>query len=356
LNTVKLRLRLGQANIGFWLLLSISIILFKKEIEMHFIDISSVSIISVFIFLSIFLQLPFDIYGAKKLYSHGQKNSKWLVQWFRGIIALSACWALLSFLIFLIQPRLGFCMPVLITMILIFQMHEKFIIFINSDKYNHFDVRNFKGQSLLLNCSENTFTGGVVYGFFKSTQIIPESWSSSPYLKIECFRRSLIIKNKFVIRSFVFLTFWNLLGVLLGEMQGLYYSENIGISIIYLSCWMTIWSFLALILMPRLSHSTVYAIDYLANKYDSVRLKKWINNFAELIDENGDKSKLVQSVFYPIPTVENRINSLNTSPSYCFGNISRQNLFLSWGVFNLSCRSVHCNIGRPVLWAFPPSA
>ena len=57
-------------------------------------------------------------------------------------------------------------------------------------------------------------------------------------------------------------------------------------------------------------------------------LKKWINKFAELIDENGDKSKLVQSVFYPIPTVENRINSLKTSPSYCFGNISRQNLFL----------------------------
>lgn len=356
MNIAKLRLRLGQVNIGFWLLFSISILLFKQDIEMLFREIDSILIVFIFILAIIFIQLPFDIIGAKKLYSNESKNSRWLIQWFRGIITLSAFWGLLSFLIWLIQPRLGFCVPVLVTMILVFQMHEKLIIFINGGKYSLFDVQNFKGQSLFLNCSENTFTGGVVYGFFKNIQIIPESWRSSPYLKIECLRRSFIIKNKFVVRSFVFLAFWNLLGVLLGEIQGLYYSNNIGISIICLSCWMTIWSFLALIIMPRLSHSTVYTIDYLANKYDSVKLKKWIYNFAELIDENGDKNKLVQSVFYPIPSVDSRINSLKSSSSFCFGNIARQNLFLSWGVFNLSCRSVHCNIGRPVLWVFPPSA
>ena len=48
----------------------------------------------------------------------------------------------------------------------------------------------------------------VLSGFFKNIQIIPESWRSSPYLKIECLRRSFIIKNKFVVRSFVFLAFW----------------------------------------------------------------------------------------------------------------------------------------------------
>ena len=356
MNTPKLRLRLGQVNIGIWLLLSISVLSFKKEIEMSFSGISSVYIISGFIVGSIIIQLPFDIIGAQKLYSHGQKNNKWITQWFRGIISITTCWSLLSFLIFLLQPKLGFCLPILIAMILVINFQKKLTIFVNSDKYNYCDLQNFKGQSISLNCSERTFTGGLFFGFGNNSQIIPDSWSGFPYLEIECFRRSVIIKNKFVTRALFFLIFWNLLGVLIGETQGLYYSDNIGISIVCLSCWMTIWSFFALILMPKFSHSTVYYVDFLSNKYDSDKLKGWIKKFSELIDESDNKNRLVQSIFYPIPSANDRINALKSASSFCFGNISRQNLFLSWGVFNLSCRGVHCNIGRPVLWIFPPSA
>ena len=74
MNTAKLRLSLGQVNIGIWLLFSISVLSFKKEIEMSFSGIGSVYIISAFILGSIIIQLPFYIVGAQKLYSHGQKT------------------------------------------------------------------------------------------------------------------------------------------------------------------------------------------------------------------------------------------------------------------------------------------
>ena len=300
--------------------------------------------------------MPFDIIGAKKLYSNERKNRKWTIQWLKGVFVISLCWVFLSTLIVLIQPTVGFCLPVFITMIFIFQFHEQLTIFINSGKYKEIDVPYFKGQSKQLNCSENTFTGGIVCGFNKNIQIIPESWVASSYLEIECYRRNYLINKKIVLSSFLYVVFWNLLGVLLGEILGIYSSENFGVSIVCLSCWMTIWSFLALLLMPRLSHSIVYAADSFANNYNSIHIKKWIQRFAQLVDENGNENPILQSIFYPIPSADDRINSLGTSISFCFGNISRQNLFLSWGVLNLSCRSVHCNIGRPVLWVFPPSA
>ena len=38
------------------------------------------------------------------------------------------------------------------------------------------------------------------------------------------------------------------------------------------------------------------------------------------------------------------------------GNLARSNLYYSWASFTLLGRAVHCNVGRPSLWVFPPSA
>ena len=161
---------------------------------MSFSGIDSVYIISAFILGSIIIQLPFDIIGAQKLYSHGQKNNKWITQWFRGIISITICWSLLSLLIFLIQPKLGFCLPILITMILVINFQKKLTIFVNADKYNYFDLQNFKGQSISINCSERTFTGGLFFGFFFDdvgcNNIICTFWQQHIFLMMMILARS----------------------------------------------------------------------------------------------------------------------------------------------------------------------
>jgi hypothetical protein len=44
------------------------------------------------------------------------------------------------------------------------------------------------------------------------------------------------------------------------------------------------------------------------------------------------------------------------STGFIPGNLARSNLYYSWATFTLLGRAVHCNVGRPSLWVFPPSA
>ena len=46
----------------------------------------------------------------------------------------------------------------------------------------------------------------------------------------------------------------------------------------------------------------------------------------------------------------------NPAAGFVPGNLARNNLYYSWAAFTLLGRAVHCNVGRPALWVFPPSA
>jgi hypothetical protein len=114
-------------------------------------------------------------------------------------------------------------------------------------------------------------------------------------------------------------------------------------------------SILGLLLLPTLSRSAVFAADCAAVA-SGCDAGDWIQQFPNLTGEDGNARTVLQRVFYPIPSAQERLRALGKVPALpVIGNVARTNLFLSLATLTLLGRCVHCNAGRPELWVFPPS-
>jgi len=52
-----------------------------------------------------------------------------------------------------------------------------------------------------------------------------------------------------------------------------------------------------------------------------------------------------------------RLHALEHAPAgFIPGNLARSNLYYSWATLTPLGRAVHCNVGHPARWVFPPSA
>jgi hypothetical protein len=111
----------------------------------------------------------------------------------------------------------------------------------------------------------------------------------------------------------------------------------------------------ALLILPSFSRSSVFSTDRAAAA-QGCDAKGWIQKFPTLTGEDGNAKALVQRVFYPIPSAAERLSRLEDSTlPPIFGSVARVNLFLSLATLTILGRCVHCNVGRPELWIFPPS-
>lgn len=345
------RLFLGIFNVGFWFLVSIAILLNQKYLNFNY---SYNSLLSVFLFYAIYIlfQFPFDILGAN-LTGENNFNKYWLLQWLVGSVLQFGIWGSLTCFIYLFSFYGGITLATFLLLISLPFLQGYFSVLINK-KNSIGNTGNSNGNLLILDSNEKSFTGGVVFQFFRKINIISKAIYSSEYYSVELQRRSTAFNV--LLKTNITLILWNLIGVLTGEFFNIYDSDRIELKILYLSSWMTIWSFISLILFTRLSHNHIYACDRTAANDNKALLIKWIKFYPSIVGENGHQNQIKQSVFYPVPRIENRIESLNRSSSFInLGNLTRQNLFISWAVLNLSARSVHCNVGRPLLWVLPPS-
>ena len=119
---------------------------------------------------------------------------------------------------------------------------------------------------------------------------------------------------------------------------------------------MTLWAFGGLLTLPSLSRRAVFAADRAAMDagHDP---RGWIARFPGLVGEDGGSNATVQTIFYPVPSARRRLLALAAFPAgFVPGNLARNNLYYSWSTLTLLGRAVHCNVGRPSLWVFPPSA
>jgi hypothetical protein len=119
---------------------------------------------------------------------------------------------------------------------------------------------------------------------------------------------------------------------------------------------MTLWAFGGLLVLPALSRAAVFAADRAAAEAGH-NPRAWIEKFPSLVGEDGSARSAVQTIFYPIPSASMRLRQLEQPlPGFVPGNLARSNLYYSWATLTLLGRAVHCNVGRPALWVFPPSA
>jgi hypothetical protein len=157
-------------------------------------------------------------------------------------------------------------------------------------------------------------------------------------------------------RTVIILLLWNLTGCQTGALTFDLGSLPTGAALLGQACWMTLWSFLGLLVLPSLGRASVFAAD---RAVASMNLDPsgWIRRLPTMTGEDGNDRPWVETIFYPIPSAARRMDSLGSPVrGPVFGDLARSQLFYSLAGLTLLGRAVHCNVGRPALWVFPPSA
>ena len=212
---------------------------------------------------------------------------------------------------------------------------------------------------LVARADDPAFTGGIVGWGTRARSLLPVAWLEKlprEELATESSRREWQQEEGLPGRAILSILGWNLLGASVGSLAfGLAQRSPAGALLLY-ACWMTLWTFGSLLLLPSLSRRTVFAADRAARAagHDP---RSWIAHFPALVGEDGGSGPLVQTIFYPVPSAQRRLQQLADPSETGFlpGNLARNNLYYSWATCTLLGRAVHCNVGRPALWVFPPS-
>lgn len=120
----------------------------------------------------------------------------------------------------------------------------------------------------------------------------------------------------------------------------------------------TLWTFVAVLLLPSVSRPVVYSADAAAAKrLGAAPVQRAIGQLDAWQDDEPERSAGVEFIFHPVPSRGNRERALERKRRTTLGGAHQQTrltLFTSLAGFGLLGRAVHCNIGRPSLWVVYP--
>lgn len=350
------RLSLGITNVGFWVVASICGLTWISSGRRSIEGTEAVSLAAA----AVGIQAVFDTLGGMVLMPGARPTTRaFLRQWGRGALVHMLTFATLGFVALLsLRWTGGFCAGMAVS-ILALALGRPFLHAAISGIQFRPSVGTYGERLLITRVDDPSFTGGLVGFGSRAAILIPEAWCQSlpgSELHIECSRRRWQAETGLPLRTLLIVLFWNLTGCLIGAQTFNLGSLPTGTALLGQACWMTLWSFLGLLVLPGLGRSAVFAADraLCARGLDP---SPWIQRLPTLTGEDGNSRPWVETVFYPIPSVARRIESLR-SPSRVpvLGDLARSQLFYSLAGLTLLGRAVHCNVGRPALWVFPPSA
>jgi hypothetical protein len=207
-----------------------------------------------------------------------------------------------------------------------------------------------------------SFTGSWI-GWGRWTRpLLPASWGERippGFRATEIARRQAMISAGLPDRSSLVLLLFYLVGSEVGRRWVLGPVGELTPALVGQAAWMTLWTFLGLLVLPSPSRGSVLWADRQAA--DSGHpAEPWVEAFPRLVGEDGSDRPWVQRIFYPIPSAGTRRRHLHDSPSagpgWLPGPLARTHLYLSLATLTPLGRTVHCNVGRPALWIHPPFA
>lgn len=120
----------------------------------------------------------------------------------------------------------------------------------------------------------------------------------------------------------------------------------------------TIWTFVAVLLLPSFSRPVVYSADAAAAaRLGTGVVQRAIRQLDRWQDDEPERTPGVEFIFHPVPSRGNRERALELQRRPALGGAHQQTrltLCASLAAFGLLGRVVHCNIGRPALWVLYP--
>lgn len=217
-----------------------------------------------------------------------------------------------------------------------------------------------RGTGSFVQHSDQRFVGGItgLPGF--ESILVPEGWKGRlqpSYIKMLVTRRRTAVKSGLRLRGIMFAMMWNLgsfavaIVVSGGVVQSV--ADLVGVFL-----WFLLLSFVGLLVLPTFNRRGVLALDQqLATTYSSIELQQAILDVDSMTEQDPKRSVSAESIFQPIPCPDRRSRALANGDAPKAGpwNVARTALFLSWAFGGPLARAVHCNVGRPELWAILPT-
>ncbi|MDX1987508.1 MAG: hypothetical protein SFV17_12540 [Candidatus Obscuribacter sp.] len=227
----------------------------------------------------------------------------------------------------------------------------------------------FQGRATVLAVptTECCFTGGIIGLPSQEKIVIPEHWLNElPQQQLETLllRRQEVIRSGLRTKGILIAALFTCSGILMaGTLTERYFSLAVdsAAGLVTMSLLFTLWSFTGLISLPSITHLAVYEADKLAVQTgvkDSL-LRQVICRVDEDMGEESSRTAAVDNIFHPVPTAARRLEALNQprqmeNPLAAW-QTARYALFLSVAGLGLLGGAVHCNAGKPVLWAMMPA-
>jgi len=204
-----------------------------------------------------------------------------------------------------------------------------------------------------LRASDPSFVGGVVGLPGLDRTVLSAAWDEET-ARIQAVRREAVRRSGSRALGVAVALLFDLAGLTAALLATSASATSVA-GMATLSLWTTLWSFLGLLVLPSLSRSAVVAADRAAAEGGGlVRALRRLD--AEQEDEPR-RDRLVETVFHPVPALERRLEAIDAERGPTLPqpwHTARTALFLSWASLGLLSRAVHCNCGRPALWALFP--
>lgn len=207
--------------------------------------------------------------------------------------------------------------------------------------------------------TDEGFTGAVVGVFRPRLQLLPMRWRETldpAAFTVAVRRRQLAIQTGGWWRGRLLAIGFTLVGVGLAAAVVGDGRLATAAGIVSLSLVFTLWSFLGLLVLPTPSRRGVADVDrrLIAAGFERNDLERTIRLLDDLQDRERQRPPVVETIFHPVPSVEARLRGPHAPGMRGCWDAARTAVYLSASGLGLLGRAVHCNCGRPALWAFLP--
>jgi len=219
------------------------------------------------------------------------------------------------------------------------------------------------GDSLPITVAQSPdegFTGAVLGVLRPRLQIVPARWRQvlgAAGFEVAASRRSLAVKTGSWWRGRAVALLFTLAGLSIAAcLVGSTKLGTVGGTVEF-SLWFSLWSFVGLLTLPTLSRRGVIEIDERAQIEGQTNeaLRTTSRLLDELQDGEPTRPALIEIIFHPIPSLQNRLEGPRSQGRIGFWDAARTSVYLSLAGLSLLGRAVHCNCGRPSLWVFLPT-
>jgi hypothetical protein len=339
--------------------------------------VADIAWLAALVGLSVVVMVPFDFWGGYVAPTRFDRQrislGHFLQQWLRGVLVQAILFFASSVVILTVgrHSGLGGVLAAIVFIAVLYVACQNWLVTAMTSGRRHFDDDKVE-RSLaraeswglkrlpvaVVHNNDIGFTGGVIGLPRCESIILPRHYVdqlTSEQLAVVIARRLIAVESGSRTRGILIALIWIVFGFSVSaSLPG---AGVTSVAQLATTCMgYTIWTFFGLLTLPSLSRQSAYAIDgeLLRRGADRKTFTETTRALDSVQDDEPSRPALVEMIFHPVPSVENRQQKQQSGLPLAW-HAARMTLFLSWSCMGLLARAVHCNVGRPELWAMLPT-